>query len=295
MSGLAWVDGALVPRDAPAIPVDDFGFRYGAACFETMLARRGRVFRLEAHLDRLEAGLLRLGVGREPARRSVLADAIAETIVANRLADGDAAVRLEVSAGTGTAPDLAAARTPRVVIVVEAVGLRVETPVRLRVASVRLDERRPLREAKTSQFLPYLLARAEARAAGADDALLLTRAGSVSEAGTSNLFVLLDGVLATPRLEDGPVPGITRAAVIEVARGLGVAVRERRLRLGDLARTEGAWLTNSVQGLRAVGSVVGDLPVAPLRVRWRARASSSAFGRRLGAAYEALVEAETAG
>src|SRR5690606_39837636 len=99
---LAWLDGELVARERARVPADDFAFRYGAACFETMLARGGRVFRLDAHLERLRAGLGAMGV--QPPDPALLASAVEETLRANRLAE--ASVRLTVTAGQGRAPDL---------------------------------------------------------------------------------------------------------------------------------------------------------------------------------------------
>ena len=69
VTDFAWVDGAVVPRGEARVSIDDFAVRYGAACFETMLARGGGVFRLDAHLDRLAAGLRAMGVAAPPRAR----------------------------------------------------------------------------------------------------------------------------------------------------------------------------------------------------------------------------------
>jgi len=177
---MAWVGDRIVPRAEATVPLDDFAVRYGAACFETMLARNGVVFRLEAHLARLAHGLL--GMGAEPPASDVVRTAIQATLDANGLVN--ASLRLEVSAGSGHTPDLDAATGPLLTLTAGPVTLPPEPP-RLRIVSVRLDERRPLHEAKTANFLTYLIARREARHAGADDAILLNHAGDVAEAATS--------------------------------------------------------------------------------------------------------------
>ena len=99
MPGYVWLNGELLPRSEARVPIDDRGFLYGAACFETLRAHGGAIFRLDRHLDRLEAGLRAMGVEAPP--RAVLQAAIAETLEANALPE--ARVRLTVSAGTGGA------------------------------------------------------------------------------------------------------------------------------------------------------------------------------------------------
>ena len=284
----AWVDGAVVPRDEARVSIDDFAVRYGAACFETMLARGGRVFRLAAHLDRLEDGLR--GMGVEVPDRAILERAVDETLAANALTAPDvgASVRLTVTAGSGHVPALSAASGPSVIVTADPLPPP-SVPPRLRVAGTRIDARRPLRGAKTSHFLPYLLARAQARAAGADDAVLLNHDGAIVEAATANLFVLRDGTLHTPALDDGPLPGVTRAALIEVARSLDVAVVERTLGLGDLAQADAILLTSSIAGIVCAASLMAVVPEAPSHLDWTARDPAPPVLARLIEAYESLV------
>ncbi|MGE3857203.1 MAG: aminotransferase class IV, partial [Dehalococcoidia bacterium] len=280
----AWVDGGIVPREEARVSIDDFAVRYGAACFETMLARGGRVFRLDAHLDRLQAGLRAMGVA--PPARDTLVRAVQETLAANGLTE--ASVRLTVTAGSGHAPDLSRAASPGVIVTADPPP-PAPAPPRLRVVATRVDARRPLAGAKTAQFLPYLLGRAEARAAGADDALLLNHAGAVVEAATANVFLLRDGRLETPTLADGPLPGITRAVLIEVAGDLGVPVVERTLSLDDIALAEALLLTSSVAGVVPAASLLAAPPDAPGHLDWRPREPAPAEVARLLAGYTAAL------
>lgn len=290
MTGLAWVDGALVPREQARLSIDDFAVRYGAACFETMLARHGRVFRLDAHLARLTGGLRAMHVPPPPL--AALAEAVAATLRANALLD--AGVRLTVTAGRGRAPDLGAAATPAVIVTAEPLPSP-PAPPRLRVVAMRIDATRPLAAAKQAQFLPYLLARAEARAAGADDAVLLNHAGALVEAATANLFLLAGEGLATPPLADGPLPGVTRAALIEVARALGVPVAERTLAPGDVMPARALLLTSSLGGIVPAAALDATPPEVSAPLAWRAPAAPPALLDALAAAYAALIEAECGG
>ncbi len=280
--GIAWVDGALVPREEARVSIDDFGFRYGLACFETMLAQHGRVFRLGEHLDRLEASLA-LFRAALPAR-TLLRRAITATLDANALTE--ASVRLSVTPGTGVRPALPATGALTLVITVDPVG-QPPPPARLWVSNVRLDASRPWRGAKMAHFAPYLLARAEAVEQGLDDALLLDQRGHIAEAATANVFVAAGGRLLTPPLSDGPLPGVTRAAVIEVAATLGIATREATVTLHDLERVDSAFLTSSIVGLAPVRSI--GWSEGGQRHLWQAR-DEGEITNRLQEAYARLVE-----
>jgi len=284
---LAWLDGAIRPRDDARVSIDDFGLRYGLACFETMLARHGRVFHLDAHLDRLEASLRLFRV--EPPRREELTDAVAQTLAANGL--DDASVRLSVTPGRGSRPALPASGPPSVIVTTDPIGER-HPRGRLWVCEgVRLDSARVWRGAKVGQFAPYLLARLEAESQGADDALLMNERGDLVEASTANLFAMRDGMLVTPPLEDGPLPGVTRACVLEVARAAGVEVREASLPVADVPAWDAAFLTSSIVGLASVQSITwrGDSGLAS----WHPSGDSPNL-RAISAAYTSLVEVETA-
>lgn len=275
---LVWLDGALRERAEATVSIDDLGFLYGAACFETMRAFGGVVFRLQRHLDRLEAGLSAMGL--PPPDRAVLADAVAATLHANRLQD--ARIRLTVSAGRGVGrPDVTNAIAPTVLVVVEAPPPD-PGPARLVVVSQRVDAVRPLPAAKTANYLASMLALAEARAAGGDEALLLGPRGDAVEAATANLFAVVDGRLLTPPLAVGPLPGVTREAVIECARSLGLSVRERRLPRALLARADEVFLTSSITGVRAVVAIEG----------WWTATNAAPHTYALATAYRDLVARE---
>lgn len=284
---MAWVRDRIVPRAEAVVPLDDFAVRYGAACFETMLARNGVVFRLDDHYRRLVAGLR--GMGAVPPSRQLVQEAVDATLAANGLTDGS--LRLEVSAGSGHTPDLDVASEPLLTVTAGPLTMP-GAPPRLRIVSVRLDGRRPLAEAKTANFLGYLLARREARQAGADDALLLNHEDEVAEAATSNIFLVLRDVLVTPEPAAGAIAGITRAAVIEVAHSAALPVEERRVTLHDLARADAVLLTSSVVGILPVARIEGEPPASPHRVDWRPPARPSPLAARLHAEYEALVASE---
>lgn len=250
-----WLDGRLVHAADAAVSVHDRGFTLGDGLFETMRAYGRRVFRLGAHLERLERGAARIGLPLPPA----LAHAVQATLDANRLAD--AAVRLTVSRGAGAgglAPGEHAA--PTVVVTTRPYlpepawytrGLRAV------VASGCIGEFRPSAGLKQLGYLDHVLALREARAAGADDALLLDSAGHLAEGAASNIFLVEDGALHTPPLSCGILAGITRATVLELAARRGLPVHEEPLAPERLAWAEEAFLTSSLREIVPLVAVDG--------------------------------------
>ena len=154
---------------------------------------------------------------------------------------------------------------------------------RLATASLTVPVNQPLQTFKTCQRLACVLARAEAEAAGADEALLLNTEGRVAEAASSNLFWVEHGNLCTPPLEQGALAGITRATVLELCPTLGVATEQKPISPPALVQTDGLFLTLSTVGLVEVTALDGQ----PLR--------SSPLFHRLRRAYFELIARETGG
>lgn len=228
------------------IPTDDRGLLLGDGLFETLLAVDGALPRIEAHLDRMAAGCAVLAL---PALDRAAARALCLTAPP---AQGRAAVRLTLTAGSGgRGLDRPAAPVPRLMATAAPAPL-VSTPAVLVVATTRRNEGSPASRLKTLSYLDNVLARGEARAAGADEALMLNNRGQVACAAAANLFWIEGERLLTPALDCGVLAGIMRGRVLELARGLGVETLEVA---ADLARVEAAdalFLTNSLIGVRPV-------------------------------------------
>jgi len=132
-----------------------------------------------------------------------------------------------------------------------------DEPARVVISSTRRDELSPLSSIKSLNYLPGILALQEARAAGADDAILLNTRGYVAEGTVGNLFLVSGRTLVTPSLDQGVLPGTVRAAVIELASGIGLEVAERAVRPEELARADEVLLTNAIGLVRSVCEVDG--------------------------------------
>lgn len=246
------------------IPPDDRGFTLGDGLFETLLAEDGRLDRLEAHLDRLSDGCAALGLpspDRAEAAR-LMRRALAEA----GLEDRRAAVRLTLTAGSGgRGLDRPAELQPRLVATA-APAPRSHAPLRLATAAgVRRNADSPASRLKTLAYLDNVLARREARARGADEALMLNTRGEAACAAAANLFWIAGERLFTPALECGVLAGVMRAAVLGAARSLGLEACEQIAPGEALAAVDAVFLTNSLIGVRPVSDLDGRA-LAPSRL-----------------------------
>jgi branched-chain amino acid aminotransferase/4-amino-4-deoxychorismate lyase len=238
-----------------AVPTDDRGLLLGDGLFETVLFKQGRAVLWDAHLARLTRGCGVLGLPSPDAH--VLQDAAARAVRRAGL-DGDrAAVRLTWTAGSGgRGLDRPASPTPRL-IVSAAAAPRPTTPAALIVSSVRRNALSPAARLKTLSYLDNVLARREALAVGADEAVMLNGAGRLACASAANLFWIADEGLYTPSLACGVLDGVLRAQVLAAAHALGAPVREVEAQPSVLHQAQALFITNSLIGLRPVAWVDG--------------------------------------
>jgi branched-chain amino acid aminotransferase len=246
MAEIIYLNGKLIPHRQATISITDYGFLYGYGLFETMRAYNGEVFRLEDHLKRLSASAKILGL---PVKAKELKSAVAATIRANRLAS--ARVRLAVSAGEGKMnADPTTCKSPTVLILAQKYTPYpqsvYEKGLRAVVSSMRRNTASTLARLKSASYLESILARQEARRAGAEEAICLNDKGFLAEAGMSNIFIVTGGLLRTPGRDSGILEGITRKIVLELASQLGISSREEDIRPAELFKAEEAFLTNSL-------------------------------------------------
>ena len=235
------------------IPADDRGFTLGDGLFETVLARAGELVLWDAHIDRLIRGCASLGLPA-PDPQSCRITAVEEIDDAG-LSGARTAVRVTWSAGPG-GRGLDRPSTPVPTLVVQASPApKPEGPARLSIVSVRRNEATPASRLKTLSYLDQVLARREARAMGADEALMLNARGELACCAAGNLFWREGRVLFTPALECGVLDGIMRAVLMKRARAVGYTVREVRAMTSVLERAEAVFMTNSLVGVRAVTAV----------------------------------------
>ena len=258
------VDGELVERDEATVSVDDRGFRYGDAAFETCRVYGGRVFLWDRHRCRLENTCETLGMGG--AVPDDLRERIDEALAANGLSE--AYLRMSVTRGVQPGkltPEESV--DPTVVVYVKPLGRggtdggRVwDDPAAVRtVETRRIPDAALPADAKTHNYLNGILARIELRERedAADESLMCDTEGHVAEGATSNLFFVESGTLKTPEL-GSVLPGITREAVLESADRLGVPTETGRYTVAEVRDASEAFLTNSTWELRPIANLDGN-------------------------------------
>lgn len=254
---IIWLNNALTGSDAARIDPGDRGLTLGDGLFETMVARGGCIQRLDSHLERLRAGAAVIGLVLPDLAFS---DLLAATLDANGLVD--AVLRLTVTRGHSERGLLPPAATRPTVMVTAAPLPPKLPPARCIVATTtRRNEYSPLCGVKSLNYLDNILARMEAAGRGADDAVLLNTKGRVAETSVANLFIVKDGIIHTPPLAEGALPGTMRADVLNNTQSC-----ETPLSVSDILAADEVFLTNSL-GIRGVIELDGtDLGQGPLTV-----------------------------
>lgn len=243
---VVYLNGELVPAARAALSIADPAVRYGEGLFETMRAEGGRVPWLARHLARLEASTTALELAPMP-RRDEAAAAVERALAANP--------------GAHQRVRLTASPHPTLLVEVSEEPPRFPLAPGARALSVphAWHPGRALAEHKTLSYGGYRRAQAAAAAAGAAHALLLDAEGRLGEAAVANAFCVLYGTIVTAP-PAGLLPGVTRAAVIEVAD-----VRQEALDDPVWRTAEELFLTNAVAGVIPV-THVDDRPVGTGRV-----------------------------
>jgi branched-chain amino acid aminotransferase len=243
-----YLDGKLVSKDEAKVSVFDHGFLYGDGVFEGIRVYQGNVFRLKEHIDRLYESAKTIAL-EIPLTHAEMTQATLDTVAANH--KQDAYIRLVVSRGPGDLGiDPAKCKKATVVIIVDSIALYpqefYDNGVKLITASVRriamesLDPR-----IKSLNYLNNILAKIEAKNAGAIEAVMLNHHGHVAECTADNIFMLKNGTLLTPHLMEGALGGITRGAVLDLAREMGLHTSETVLALHDLYNADECFLTGT--------------------------------------------------
>jgi branched-chain amino acid aminotransferase len=275
--GVVSIDGQLMPAREARVSVFDRGFLYGDSAFEVMRTY-GRVpFREREHLRRLHESCERILIALEFDYQA-LSDEVRRTIAASQLDECN--VRVMVTRGIGPLGlDISEARKPSVLVF--ATPLQAPPPaaydegvaVGLCHAARATDGTRA-QGAKTSNYLGAVLALHQVRERGCHEALIVGPHGEVIEGATSNVFLVRDGVLATPPIEAGILAGITRLSVLELATRLALVVHETQVHPADLYHADEVFITSTVREIvpvvRVDDVVVGAGRPGPITQRIRA-------------------------
>ena len=249
----ASLNGRLVSLDEAQVSASDRGFLYGDGLFETIRIHAGRPFLWQWHMMRFTDGSELLGITLPQSTDSLLSTVRELT---DRNGCPKSVVRITLSRGTGQRGyAVSGDETPTLLITQHPLPSPPSKPLSLVTTTARVSVGDPLAEVKSTNKLGSILAKREATAKQADDGLMLNSNGNATETSSANLFWVENGVLHTPPISDGVLPGVTRRLVIDLASALGQAVREESGAPERLRQAEAVFVTSSATGVIAVGQL----------------------------------------
>ncbi|MDO9096707.1 MAG: branched-chain-amino-acid transaminase [Candidatus Methanoperedens sp.] len=261
MELLIYFNGNFVPKQEARTSIYDHGFLYGDGVFEGIRAYNGRVFRLDAHLDRMYDSAKAIDL-KIPLSKEEMKKAIIETLKKNNLKD--AYIRPIVSRGDGDLGlDPRKCPKPNIFIITQEWGAMYGDLYEKGLTGITVGVRRNAPEAlppniKSLNYLNNILAKIEANAKGGDEAIMFDVHGNLSEGSGDNIFVVKNGRIITPPTLNN-LRGITRAAAIELARKEGIEVSEINMGLFDIYTADEVFVTGTAAEIAPITKIDGRL------------------------------------
>lgn len=267
------INGELHHRDQAGISPFDSAVQGGDAVWEGLRLYDGRIFKLREHLARLRSSALALAFEVIPSDDEIIEE-IRKTLAANRMRDG-VHIRLTLTRGvkvtSGMDPRLNRSGPTLIVLAEHKSPVYEQSGLRLVTSSVRRFDPDTLDpKIHHANLLQSILAKIEANAAGADDAVMLDRRGFIAETNATHLFFVSDGVVMTSHTVACP-EGITRATVLELCGEHGIPTRVADLSLTEAYRADEAFCTGTMGELASVteidGRTIGGGAPGPMTAR----------------------------
>ena len=264
------VGGELLPRDQAKVSVFDSSVQGGDAVWEGLRVYDGRIFQLDAHLDRMTDSARAMAFAHIPSRDEIK-QAIFATLQANGMRDG-VHIRLTLTRGqkvtSGMDPRLNQYGACLIVLAEWKPPVYSSDGIRLVSSTIRRNSPQSLdSKIHHNNLINNILAKIEANAAGVDDALMLDANGFVAETNATNVFLVKRGVLLTPHA-DSCLPGITRAVVMKIARTNGIPLQERNITLAEVYSADELFTTGTMGELTPVlwidGRTIGEGVAGPV-------------------------------
>ncbi len=273
MSKIAYVNGRYVPQPEAAVNIEDRGYQFGDGIYEVVHVFRGRFVDEDRHLARLDRSLREIRLP-EPMPRAALLQVMRELVRRNRVAEG--LLYMQVTRGVARRDHAFPPRPvpPALVMTIKRIPPYPRDAGAWAAAAIsRPDLRWARRDIKSVNLLPNVLARQEAREAGAVEAILFDEETGVVTEGAATSFWIVDehGALRTSRLGRAILPGCTREALVAELAEAGIAHEEGDLTLEDARRAREAFLTSATSFVKPIirldGEPVGEGGVGPVTRR----------------------------
>lgn len=255
-----YLNGQFTPRDKAAVSVNDRGFLFGDGIYEVIRVVNGRMFRLKAHLFRMDRGLMGLGIPFSAVQRSGLPGVMEKLIDKNKLKSGEGTIYLQITRGSALPRTHAfpPSDTPPTVMVTAAPFVPDTSILEKGGHAITVPDIRWSRcDLKTVNLLPNVLAAQEEKKRGAEGVLMI-RDGFVTEGYKNNVFAVFDGTLHT--YPDSPyiLSGITRDVVFELAKEEGIPLRMAPIGQKEILSADEIMLTGTITDIQPVVSVDGN-------------------------------------
>jgi len=267
-----WLNGVFCAVKDARIAPEDRGFLLGDGIFETLLAVDGEARHAGEHLMRLIGAARLLGIPL-PYSQAAIVDAMQRLLRENGLQQGRAALRLTLTRGVG-ARGVAPPADAKPTLLLTAVSIPPPpSSLRATVSSYVRNEKSVSSRIKSLNYLDNIMARNEAMNRRVDEALMCNSSGNLASASAANLFLVTDGILRTPSVAEGALPGTTRARVLQAAAAQHIEVREGGVTRDTLKEAAEVFLTNALIGVCPLveidGNPVGRCVEGPLTHRLR--------------------------
>lgn len=282
MPNIAYLNGRFLPLEDAKVSIEDRGFQFGDGVYEVIRVYGGIPFRLADHLCRLDQSLQAISISL-PLESSEWEAIIREGL--QRSAYSECKVYIQITRGVAPRDHLfPEVSQPTLVVTFREMA---DLPLRLVEQGVAVVTYPDLRWSRCSikslNLLPNLLAKQEANQAGAFEAILI-RDGMVTEGTSSNVVLVKGRVLLTPALSDQLLAGVTRQAVLELARGIGIGVDERPVREEELGQADEVFL---------IGTTIEVLPVSTINGKSVGKKTPGKIALQLREKFQALVHSNT--
>ena len=253
-----YINGKYFDKDNAKVSIFDHGFLYGDGVFEGIRSYNRLVFKLDEHIDRLYESAQAIAL-KIPLSKKEMMESLLDTLKLNKL--DDAYIRLIVTRGIGDLGlDPRKCKNASIIIITDKIELYLEKfyseGLKLVIVSTLRNNPKALNpQIKSLNYLNNILAKIEAINAGYEEALMLTSAGHVAECAGDNIFIVKGNSLITPPSDVGILKGITRSAVMDIGKKLGLEVTEKLLKREDLFKADECFLTGTAAEIIPVTSI----------------------------------------
>lgn len=260
------INGKKMPSDALCIRANDRGLTLGHGLFETMVFNKGSIPLIQYHWNRLTEGATILGIPL-PFNLPEIKTMIEGLLSDNQLNNVKSVIRLTLTDGVSERGLLASGpQSPTCIITTSPFPEGLKLSMTATLVEVKRNEHSPAARVKHISYLDNILAKKEAVAKGFDEAILLNSKNYIAEGSLSNLFMIKNNRVYTPRIEDGALPGVIRHVIVNALTLDGLTIGEHTIDLAMILDADEIFITNAVMGITSIRQFNNTHFVAPFPV-----------------------------